>query len=117
MEGGLIFSSSLCSITCFFTIIDHVIRFYLLFFILLHTSLRVVASTLSDAYSCITAAIGILRGPLHGGANEAAMDLISRFTQEDEVNHFAKKCDLKRQNAGRPDRKHNVFSSFRNSLR
>lgn len=40
---------------------------------------RVCASTLSDFYSCITAAIGTLRGPLHGGANEAAMELISRF--------------------------------------
>lgn len=37
---------------------------------------RVVASTLSDFYSAITAAIGALRGPLHGGANEAAMELI-----------------------------------------
>ena len=34
---------------------------------------RVCASTLSDMHSCITAAIGSLRGPLHGGANEAAM--------------------------------------------
>ena len=40
---------------------------------------RVCASTLSDLYSCITAAIGTLRGPLHGGANEAAMALIERF--------------------------------------
>ena len=40
---------------------------------------RVCASTLSDLYSCITGAIGSLRGPLHGGANEAAMDLIDRF--------------------------------------
>ena len=40
---------------------------------------RVVTSTLSDIYSAITAAIGALRGPLHGGANEAAMELISQF--------------------------------------
>ena len=37
---------------------------------------RVCASTLSDIHSCVTAAIGSLRGPLHGGANEAAMELI-----------------------------------------
>jgi 2-methylcitrate synthase len=37
---------------------------------------RVCASTLSDMHSCVTAAIGSLRGPLHGGANEAAMELI-----------------------------------------
>jgi len=41
---------------------------------------RVCASTLSDMYSCITGAIGTLRGPLHGGANEAAMDMIEKFT-------------------------------------
>ncbi|WP_340680679.1 2-methylcitrate synthase [Paraglaciecola sp.] len=41
---------------------------------------RVCASTLSDMYSCITGAIGTLRGPLHGGANEAAMDMIQKFT-------------------------------------
>jgi 2-methylcitrate synthase len=40
---------------------------------------RVCAATLSDFYSCVTAAIGSLRGPLHGGANEAAMELIERF--------------------------------------
>ena len=40
---------------------------------------RVCASTLSDMHSCITGAIGSLRGPLHGGANEAAMDLIDSF--------------------------------------
>ena len=40
---------------------------------------RVCASTLSDMHSCITGAIGSLRGPLHGGANEAAMALIERF--------------------------------------
>jgi len=34
---------------------------------------RVVASTLSDVYSAVTAAIGALKGPLHGGANEAVM--------------------------------------------
>lgn len=40
---------------------------------------RVCASTLSDMHSCVTGAIGSLRGPLHGGANEAAMELIDRF--------------------------------------
>ena len=40
---------------------------------------RVCASTLSDMHSCVTGAIGSLRGPLHGGANEAAMELIDGF--------------------------------------
>jgi 2-methylcitrate synthase len=42
-------------------------------------------STLSDLYSCITAAIGSLRGPLHGGANEAAMEMIERFSSPEEA--------------------------------
>ncbi|MBE7926496.1 bifunctional 2-methylcitrate synthase/citrate synthase [Pseudomonas saudiphocaensis] len=46
---------------------------------------RVCASTLSDIYSCITGAIGSLRGPLHGGANEAAMELIERFNTPEEA--------------------------------
>jgi 2-methylcitrate synthase len=40
---------------------------------------RVCAATLSDMYSAVTGAIGSLRGPLHGGANEAAMELLERF--------------------------------------
>lgn len=44
---------------------------------------RVCASTLSDIHSCITGAIGSLRGPLHGGANEAAMELIESFSSPD----------------------------------
>ena len=46
---------------------------------------RVCAATLSDFYSCITGAIGTLRGPLHGGANEAAMELIERFDSAGEA--------------------------------
>ncbi len=46
---------------------------------------RVVASTLSDMHSCIVAAIGALRGPLHGGANEAAMAMIERWQSPSEA--------------------------------
>lgn len=46
---------------------------------------RVCASTLSDLHSCITAAIGSLRGPLHGGANEAAMEMIEGFNDPDQA--------------------------------
>ena len=46
---------------------------------------RVCASTLSDMHSCVTAAIGSLRGPLHGGANEAAMDMIQQWHSADEA--------------------------------
>lgn len=57
---------------------------------------RVCASTLSDLYSCVTGAIGSLRGPLHGGANEAAMDLIDRFdTTEDAVAEVQRMLEAK----------------------
>lgn len=46
---------------------------------------RVCTATLSDIYSAITGAIGTLRGPLHGGANEAAMELIEQFRTPDEA--------------------------------
>ena len=46
---------------------------------------RTTTSTLADFYSAIVSAIGTLRGPLHGGANEAAMDMIQRFSTPDEA--------------------------------
>ncbi|MGR5078050.1 bifunctional 2-methylcitrate synthase/citrate synthase [Photobacterium swingsii] len=46
---------------------------------------RVCASTLSDLHSCVTAAIGTLRGPLHGGANEAAMAMIQQWRTPDDA--------------------------------
>ena len=61
---------------------------------------RVCASTLSDMYSCITGAIGTLRGPLHGGANEAAMDMILTFNSP---------SDAKEQMAGMLARKEKIM--------
>jgi len=52
---------------------------------------RLIASTLSDFHSAITGAIGSLRGPLHGGANEGAMELIERFNTPDEAEAGIKK--------------------------
>jgi 2-methylcitrate synthase len=46
---------------------------------------RVTASTLSDFYSAICAAISTLRGPLHGGANEAAMQMLEKFSDPQEA--------------------------------
>lgn len=46
---------------------------------------RVAASTLTDIFSVITGAIGTLRGPLHGGANEAAMSMIEQWQTPDEA--------------------------------
>jgi 2-methylcitrate synthase len=46
---------------------------------------RVIAGTLSDAYSAIAGAIGALRGPKHGGANEAAHEIQRRYGSPDEA--------------------------------
>lgn len=58
---------------------------------------RVCAATLSDFYSCITGAIGTLRGPLHGGANEAAMALIEKFSTPDEATEGIKQMLVEKQ--------------------
>jgi citrate synthase len=46
---------------------------------------RVVTSTLSDIYSAVTAAIGTLKGPLHGGANEAVMAMLDEIAIPDNA--------------------------------
>ncbi len=46
---------------------------------------RVTAGTGSDMYSCITGAIGALRGPKHGGANEVALEIQQRYGSADEA--------------------------------
>jgi len=53
---------------------------------------RVIAGTGSDMYSCITGAIGALRGPKHGGANEAAFEIQNRYDSPD-----AAEADIKRR--------------------
>jgi 2-methylcitrate synthase len=53
---------------------------------------RVIAGTGSDMYSCITGAIGALRGPKHGGANEAACEIQNRYDSPD-----AAEADIKRR--------------------
>jgi 2-methylcitrate synthase len=46
---------------------------------------RVIAGTGSDMYSCVAGAIGALRGPKHGGANEAAFDIQNRYETPDQA--------------------------------
>ncbi|UBH07407.1 citrate synthase [Leucobacter sp. Psy1] len=46
---------------------------------------RVITSTLSDLYSAVTGAIGALKGPLHGGANEAVMHILDEIGSADNV--------------------------------
>lgn len=61
-------------------------------------TVRTIASTLSDFYSCICGGIGALRGPLHGGANEAAMELIQSLDSpahaEEEILSMIKQKQL-----------------------
>jgi citrate synthase len=49
---------------------------------------RVVISTLSDMYSAITAAVGSLRGPLHGGANEEVMEMLGEIPNMEAVEPY-----------------------------
>ncbi|MCB9838975.1 MAG: citrate synthase [Phycisphaeraceae bacterium] len=49
---------------------------------------RVITSTLSDIYSAITGAIGALRGPLHGGANEGVMHMLNEIDSPEEAEQF-----------------------------
>jgi len=46
---------------------------------------RVIAGTGSDMYSCVAGAIGALRGPKHGGANEAAFEIQKRYDTPDQA--------------------------------
>ena len=51
---------------------------------------RVTASTMSDVYSCITTAIGVLKGPLHGGANTAVMKTLQEIGDESKVDSWVR---------------------------
>lgn len=51
-------------------------------------SARVTISTLSDLYSAITAAIGTLKGPLHGGANEGVIKMLQEIGSPDRVDSY-----------------------------
>ena len=57
---------------------------------------RVIAGTGSDIYSCITGAIGALRGPKHGGANEVALEIQERYATPDEA-----EADIRRRVAAK----------------
>jgi 2-methylcitrate synthase len=57
---------------------------------------RVIAGTGSDLYSCITGAIGALKGPKHGGANEVALEIQQRYATADEA-----EADIRRRVAER----------------
>jgi citrate synthase len=54
-------------------------------------SARVTISTLSDIYSAITSAIGTLKGPLHGGANEGVIHMLQEIGEEENVDAYIEK--------------------------
>ncbi|OWK26787.1 MAG: hypothetical protein US76_01615 [Parcubacteria group bacterium GW2011_GWA2_38_13b] len=58
---------------------------------------RVTASTLSDYFSCILSAVGALKGPLHGGANEAVMQMLLEINDQKKTKKWIKNALLKKQ--------------------
>jgi 2-methylcitrate synthase len=58
---------------------------------------RVVTSTMSDIYSAVTAGIGALKGPLHGGANEAVMHMLLDIGSADKAEAWLRKAFLKKR--------------------
>ena len=63
---------------------------------------RVIAGTGSDLYSCVAGAIGALKGPKHGGANEVALEIQQRYASPDEA-----EADIRRRVAN-----HEVIIGF-----
>jgi citrate synthase len=63
-------------------------------------SARVTIATLSDIYSAITSAIGTLKGPLHGGANEGVIHMLEEIGEEDKVDDYV---------AGKLERKEKIM--------
>ncbi len=51
-------------------------------------SARVTVATLSDLYSGVTSALGTLKGPLHGGANERVMQMLQKIGEPDDVDRW-----------------------------
>lgn len=76
------------------------------------------ASTLSDMYSCMTSAIGALKGPLHGGANEAVMDMLDEIAVPDRAEaYITRKLDNKEKIMGVGHRVYKYFDPRSRVLR
>jgi citrate synthase len=73
-------------------------------------SARVVVSTLSDLYSAITAAVGSLRGPLHGGANEGVMMMLNEIPTVDAAEKYVLDKLAKKDKI--PGFGHRVYKSY-----
>src|SRR5438132_1660652 len=68
---------------------------------------RVTAATLSDIYSAVTSAIGALKGPLHGGANEAVMRMLLQIDDPAKVDAYVR--DIFAQKVKIPGFGHRVY--------
>lgn len=55
-------------------------------------SARVTVATLSDIYSAMTSAVGTLKGPLHGGANEGVIKMLQEIGELDKVDAYVEDC-------------------------
>ncbi|WP_412027713.1 citrate/2-methylcitrate synthase [Deinococcus yunweiensis] len=76
------------------------------------------SSTISDMYSCIVSAIGALKGPLHGGANEAVMDMLDEVGTPDQAEtYITKKLDNKEKIMGVGHRVYKYFDPRSRVLR
>jgi citrate synthase len=60
-------------------------------------SARVTIATLSDIYSAMTSAVGTLKGPLHGGANEGVIKMLKKIGSLDKVDAFVEDCLANKQ--------------------
>ena len=60
-------------------------------------TVRVVASTLADIYSACTAGLAALKGPLHGGANEAAMQMLLKIGKAENARSYVQESLAKRE--------------------
>lgn len=71
---------------------------------------RVTVSTLTDIVSGVVAAIGSLKGPLHGGANTAVMEMLLKIGEPDDVEAFVNKALEEKQKI--PGFGHRVYKTF-----
>jgi len=70
----------------------------------------VISSTLSDLYSAITGAVGALKGPLHGGANEKVMELVEKIGKPENVESEIEKMIAQKHRI--PGFGHRIYKTF-----
>jgi citrate synthase len=79
---------------------------------------RVISSTLSDMYAAVTGAVGALKGPLHGGANQAVMEMLEEIGEPEQVgDYIAGKLENKEKIMGFGHRVYNTMDPRATILR